>query len=80
MDKREVLRRLDQLHFEMTIKEDKLRKHYKEQYDYTTLYCYYLGKISGVRWARRELEKVRSVIAHIDESPEVTEMCPSCGH
>lgn len=79
MDKREVLRRLDQLHFEMTIKEDKLRKRYKEQYDYTTLYCYYLGKVSGVRWARRELEKVRSAIAHADEPPEVTEMCPSCG-
>ncbi len=79
MDKREVLRRLDQLHFEMTIKEDKLRE-LCNQWDGNIPLCYgFYGKAKGVEWAKGELEKVGSAIAHIDESFEVAEMCPSCG-
>lgn len=33
--------------------------------------------LSGRRGA---LEEVRSAIDHINEPPEITEMCPSCGH
>lgn len=79
MDKREVLRRLDRLNFEMDIKEDELRKLYNKWNNVIPVYYSFYGKMSGVEWAKRELEKVRSAIAHTDEPPEVTEMCPSCG-
>ena len=80
MDKREVLRRLDQLCLELSSEEGMLKYLCNEMNGNAPLYYVYYGKMIGVEWTKGELEKVRSAIDHIDESSEVTEMCPSCGH
>lgn len=67
MDKLEVLRWLDQLHFEMVCAEDKTKK-----------LCNDSSNLYYIKWAKGALEKVRSVIIHVEESAEVTELCPHC--
>lgn len=79
MDKLEALRRLDLLDLELSREEDVLRERSNKWDDNIPLGSYYFGKMSGVKWAREALEKVRSAIVYADEPSEVTEMCPSCG-
>lgn len=78
MDKLEVLMRLDLLDLELSREEDVLREHSNKWDGNTLLGSYYFGKMSGVKWAREALEKVRSAIVYADEPSEVTELCPHC--
>ena len=82
MDKQLILRRLDQLRFEMICEENKMRDQCNESSDNDQLYQLYYGfygKMSSVKWAKEVLDEVRSAIDHMDEPSEVTEICPSCG-
>lgn len=72
MDKRVILERLDQLHYNFILREAGLGKATDDT-------PYSLGMRHGIVACREQLEKVREAIDRIEEPPEITEECPSCG-
>lgn len=57
MDKREVLRRLDQLCLELSSEEGMLKYLCNEMNGNAPLYYVYYGKMIGVEWTKGELER-----------------------
>lgn len=78
MDKLEVLVRLDLLDSELNHEENVLKEWCNKCDDRNQFLYHYIGKMSGIKWAREALEKARSAIVYADESPEITEACPHC--
>ena len=78
MGKPEVLVRLDLLDSELSHEENVLKEQCNKCDDRNPFLYHYIGKMSGIKWARGALEKARSAIVYADESPEVTEICPHC--
>lgn len=72
MDKREVLRRLDQLSAEYIVQEEGTEERAKKR-DFD------LGFKHGIIDCRGRLAALREWVDRYAEPPEVTEMCPSCG-
>lgn len=73
MDKQLILRRLDQLSAEYIAQEERTEERAKKR-DFD------LGFEHGIIDCRGRLAALREWVDRYAEPPEVTEMCPSCGH
>lgn len=78
MNKLEVLMQLNQLDLKLSREQDELRRLHNDCADNIPLYYGFYGKMSGIKWTRGELEKVRSAIVNTKEPSEITETCPHC--
>lgn len=78
MNKLEVLMQLDQLDLKLSREEDVLRGTAKSRMTIPCFTTAFYGKMSGIKWTRGELEKVRSAIVNTEEPSEITETCPHC--